>query len=151
MSFLREIQKDLLNPEFHFSDVLRKALVLAYQLKSEELKVWASNEMDGYKGDQKSVPEYRILETQSYGHFEGAFGRGMRNAIIPTVNLPKEVEEYATTLYLIHGIRELESWLENGERSIRFNWPANNIVAISKKSILVTHVWKLGGFFHQDK
>ena len=113
MSLLREIQKDLLNPEFHLSDVLRKALVLAYQLKSEELKVWASNEMDGYKGDPKSVPEYRILKTQSYGHFEGAFGRGMRNAIIPPVNLPKEAEEYTTTLYLIHGIRELvlsENW-----------------------------------------
>jgi hypothetical protein len=141
MSLLREIQKDLLNTEFHLSDVLRKAMVLAYQLKSEELKVWASNEMDGYKGDPNSVPEYRILETQSYGHFAGAFGREIRNAIIPTVGLPKEAEEFTTTLYLMNGIRELESWLENGERSFKFNWPANSIVAVAKKNLSWLHMY----------
>lgn len=133
MSLLSEIQRDLLKPEARLSDILRKARVFAYQLKSEDLKVWTSSELDGYEGDPDSVPGYRILETQTYGHFSGPFGREMRNASIPTVGLSEEAGKYSTTFYFRQGIRELESLLEKGETSFHFAWPADNVVAISEK------------------
>ncbi len=136
MSLLKEIQHDLLDPNIRLSDILKKAKVLAYQLGSDELKEWTSNEMDGYEGGEADIPSYRILDTQTFGHFFGPFGKELRNAPIPTIGLPDEVSKYATTYHFSHGIRELESLLESGENSFRYIWPPNNMLAISDK------VWK---------
>ena len=44
-----QIQIDLLNPDASLSTVLRKARVLASQLKSKELQGWVEQELEGYK------------------------------------------------------------------------------------------------------
>ena len=46
---LRQIQTDLLDQKVALSNILRKAKVLASQLRSEELGKWVSQELDGYK------------------------------------------------------------------------------------------------------
>lgn len=41
--------------------------MLAHQLKNEKLKEWVSNELNGYKDDNK-IPIYRIIQTIVKGH-----------------------------------------------------------------------------------
>ena len=92
---MRDIQAAAVDPETDVCTLLRKCKVLSMRLGNEEFKKWVDNELIGYE-NKEDLPRYRILHTQSYGHFSGAFGSGIRNAPIPPSCLPNEFREHAT-------------------------------------------------------
>ena len=93
MSLLQEIQNDVTNSNVSISNLLRKCKILAYKLGNEDFKAWVEYELNGYPKDQQFLPNYRILKNvYSKGHFSGSFGRALRDADVPTFNLPKEGE-----------------------------------------------------------
>src|SRR5260370_5408794 len=69
---LQQIQGDLLNQGVALSTILRKAKVLASQLRSEELSNWVSQELDGYKSND-NLPDYRVFSTSCFGTWTNGY------------------------------------------------------------------------------
>ena len=66
------------------STLLRKCLVLASILKSEELKTWAHHELNGYDFDDPAMPEYRKTSAPAKGMFLGVVGTSNRKPPLRT-------------------------------------------------------------------
>jgi hypothetical protein len=68
-----ELQKEALDREIAVSDLLRKAMVVARKLKIREFETWIGNELAGYSGDAREVPEYRRLtgQVKVFNRFQG--------------------------------------------------------------------------------
>src|ERR1700692_1568687 len=55
------------------SNLLRRCLVLAHDLKNEKLAAWASMELNGYQRDDP-LPSYRTIRIVARGFFIGPYG-----------------------------------------------------------------------------
>jgi hypothetical protein len=60
MSLVLDLQKMALDPKSDITELLRKTWFIARKLKVEPLRLWADNELNGYK-DGQTVPAYRAL------------------------------------------------------------------------------------------
>src|SRR5258708_37789848 len=74
------------------ADVLRKCLVLAFELKNRKLKKWVEGELNGYRKDDE-LPEYRIARLPSVGNFSGPMGAWMPQRPLPLMTLSPEHRE----------------------------------------------------------
>lgn len=115
MSLLQDIQDSATGSNTPLSDLLRKCLVLAARLKSNNLKNWVEKELNGYANND-NLPKYRILHVNSYGYFCGPFQSGWRNAPIPPSCIPENLRKLATTHYFIGPVSALED-LVRGQTS----------------------------------
>lgn len=107
MDILQQIQKDLLDPNVSLSNILRKAKVLAHQLKSKELSSWASQELDGYKS-KDDLPDYRRIKTSCVGKWtNGAWL--VSNKAVPLYKIKDDdLKIYITTYFMYDGVRSIE-------------------------------------------
>ena len=136
MNLLEDIQKDAIDTSSDLGSLLRKCKVLAARLKSKELEDWLIWESNGYP-ENVPVPEYRIWSLEIKGHFAGAFGSGLKNASIPIISLPKEVQHYYNTYEFRMSIGAAESALKDYK---------NGMIQISTGDLAVT----LGVGVYQD-
>ena len=147
VSLLNDIQRDILDPSMALSVILRKALVLAFQLGNEEFKSWVEQELNGYPRDTEALPDYRILRgLESYGDFVGPFGKTARNLPIPTRHLPDDVRQFLIAVPFFDGIRALESMMDSEDEFIHFGWPADVMAALADKFVENMHcvmAWRL--------
>lgn len=109
--------------------VLRKCRVLASRLNHDELKNWVQKELDGYPpGD--IVPDYRVKQCQSKGQFVGLAGAQLKNAPIPTQNLPQELQKEITKVRFRESVSALQNLAETGDKdSFGSPWPNELIQA----------------------
>lgn len=63
-SLVLELQKELLDSGCDVLHALRKAHVIAVKLKLNDFDSWIQNELNGYKGNYKDVPDYRQMKGQ---------------------------------------------------------------------------------------
>lgn len=132
MSLLRDIQDAAIDANTDISVVLRKCKVLAARLGNEEFKLWVERELNGYSS-KGEVPKYRILKVQSFGHFSGVAGSGIKNAPIPPSCLPKTYREYVNTEYLMDSISYYLSLMkdrDSGSGNFQVNWPADLVAEV---------------------
>lgn len=123
MSLLQEIQHDATNSDISVSNLLRKCKILAYKLGNEDFKFWVEHELNGYPKDTKLLPNYRILENvYSKGHFSGSFGSGLRNADVPTFNLPEKLKESLTKAHFFSPIATLENLTSATASTLSQEW-----------------------------
>ena len=128
MTLLRQIQDAAIDSTVDLPTLLRKCKVLAARLGSDDFKRWIEYELSGYP-DKESLPDYRVLNVNSKGHFSGAFGSGLRNADIPLSCLPKELHEMLGHSYLMQPVAAMESLVKHKD-SGTFQEPWNpDIVA----------------------
>lgn len=127
MSLLRDIQTAAVDPNTDVSTLLRKCKILAVRLGNNEFKKWVDNELNGYeKADD--LPEYRVLHTESYGHFCGSFGRQLNRAPIPPSCLPKELRDRVTKSYLTSSISSYAALVNTEKRNNAHEpWPADMV------------------------
>jgi hypothetical protein len=112
MSLLRQIQDAAIDSSIDLPTLLRKCKVLAARLGNEDFKRWIDNELVGY--DRKEdLPEYRVLNVNSKGHFGGAFGSGLRNADIPLSCVPKDFREKLGHSYMMQPVAAIASLVSN--------------------------------------
>jgi hypothetical protein len=112
------------------STLLRKCLVLAYELQNEKLKGWVEEELNGY--DQKeALPEYRKIKVVSKGTFFGPFGSRIENRPIPSLILKPEHREHADIAILAQPIAAYDGEIGNAVIS----WPTNLVGAYQAKII----------------
>jgi Asp-tRNA(Asn)/Glu-tRNA(Gln) amidotransferase C subunit len=118
VDILRQIQSDLLRQDAALSNILRKAKVLASQLRSDELGSWVSQELDGYKS-KRELPDYRVLTTGCVGNLTDGF------SIVERVDVPvwevkdDRLREQITTFWAIHGIRTIERFAVSQDQHFR--------------------------------
>lgn len=111
---LKQIQTDLLDSKVPLSTVLRKAKVLAHQLRSKELNDWVSQELDGYKSDVE-LPDYRVLQTACVGAWTNGFWM-VKNLVVPIHNIEEKwLKERLTRHPVWEGVRSVEQMVENKE------------------------------------
>lgn len=131
MSLLREIQNDAVNSDVKVSDLLRKCKILAYRLGNLDFKNWVEYELNGYPKDIIDIlPNYRILNNvNSKGHFSGAFESGLRNANMPTFNLPEVLQESLSKANFYSPIATLEDLASSDSSVLTQDW---NPIIIAK-------------------
>lgn len=81
------------------ANLLRKCLVLASTLKNSSLKIWASNELNGYPSPDV-LPPYRVIPIVARGFFLGPFQAQIRDQPLPPIALEPQHRHWATTAYL---------------------------------------------------
>ena len=144
MSLLRDIQDAAIDEKSQVATLLRKCKVLAVRLGSEEFSRWIDNELNGY-ANQEELPAYRMLNVRSYGHFVGSFGRQVKNAPIPSINLPEEVREYTQTSKITMPIIALAN-LSVGEEDPRESWLPDLLTIVGEQiyeNMNCVNAWKV--------
>ena len=107
--------------------ILRKVLVLSYQLNNARLRAWANAELDGYDAGV-DLPEYRIVKTAARGTFSGPFGAMIKNKTLPSIILDERHQEFADTVYLRQGVAGIQSIVGSIEDGARMPWPADLVL-----------------------
>lgn len=125
MSLLDEIRSDLVNESATLSNTLRKAKILASSIGLPEFREWVDAELDGYN-DREKVPSYRRrFRPTNFGTFAGYFGSGYQNVVLPTVNLPEQVRDFAENLVFFDGVGALEA---QGSEGGQIKWPQEMVI-----------------------
>jgi hypothetical protein len=103
------------------TDLLRKCIVLAHQIKNDRLKTWATKELNGYDLDDK-IPPYRVLTIIAKGNFSGSFGRQLLGWQIPPLLMEEQHREWATTSPLIHPLSGYEELSKTESGVVHSPW-----------------------------
>ncbi|MBE7436140.1 MAG: hypothetical protein HS100_19650 [Anaerolineales bacterium] len=112
MEILKQIQTDLISEKTPLSTILRKALILASQLKSEKLKEWINGELNGYKSPD-NLPDYRVIQTSCVGLWTNGYWR-VNNHQVPTWQIDdKKLKEYITVYRVYNGLKTVEEYSLN--------------------------------------
>jgi hypothetical protein len=147
MSLLSDIQNAAVDNNTDLPTILRKCKVLAYRLRHEPFRQWVEHELNGYNSVD-ALPDYRILNVQSYGNFVGSFGRSLSEAPIP-FNLkcfPDKMRGVMRQSYAMQSISALVSLLQDGTGDKQQPWPADLVVRYGSKIYDDMHclvAWKL--------
>mgnify|MGYP001601343944 CR=1 FL=1 len=133
MTLLQGIQSDAVDSKSDLPMLLRKCRILASRLKNDEFKNWVQHELDGYPVDVP-VPTYRKVGAQSYGHFAGAFGSGLRNAPIPFTCIPEQYREFVSTVVFHDGVSALQDLVSRDDGTpLNEQWPADLVAMVSSR------------------
>jgi len=146
MSLLRDIQNDVIDTNVDISVILRKCKVLAVRLGNEPFENWVNQELNGYK-NKKMLPDYRIVQIYSKGHFSGPFGSGIKNADIPLSCIPEKYRENLSKCYFTEPIGYYINLLNNSKgNNFEEQWPPD-LVAHTGRDIYqgmnCMSAWKL--------
>lgn len=130
LDLLRQIQEGSLSTGTPVSELLRRCQVLAARVQLPELGDWVRHELNGYPDDSQ-LPDYRIMHGIARGHFLGPGGSGLRNAVLPAGNLPKEYRDWATKAYIRQPIAMLEQ-IASGKKNdvVTVQWPGDLIARV---------------------
>lgn len=127
------------------TDLLRKCIVLGYQLKNERLKTWATKELNGYDITDE-LPSYRVFAIIAKGNFSGPFGSQLRNWEIAPMLLEERHRDWATTCPLIHPISGYENLAGDGEGTVETPWDPNLVLyyqhKLSNRGYLLISAWQ---------
>ena len=140
---INEILNDINDINVDISIILRKCKIVATQLGNDEAKVWAERELNGYE-NKEDLPNYRILQMESYGDFMG-IAYQIKNRQIPSSCIPKEYREFVTTSYLMQPISHYASLLSEEGDQIAEVWPGDLVAQIGSKMLqgyTLTRAWK---------
>ena len=128
MELLQEIQTTAISADGDVTVLLRQCKVLAARLGNQEFKDWVERELNGYPS-VNSLPPYRVLDVESYGHFSGPFQSGLRNAPIAPSCLPESHRDLARKAHLTESISAYASVVKNSKGNLRIPWPADAVLA----------------------
>jgi len=146
MSLLRDIQNDVIDTNADISVILRKCKVLAVRLGNEPFEKWVDQELNGYK-NKNLLPDYRIVEVYSKGHFSGPFGSGIKNADIPLSCIPKKYRENLRKCYFIEPIGYYINLLKNSKgNNFEEQWSPDLVAYIGEsiyQNMNCMSAWKL--------
>lgn len=125
-NLVEEIKNDIVNEKVSLSTALRKAKLLAFELKSDDFRKWVDSELSGY-GSAIEIPSYRKIAAQNLGIFSGPFRSRIENMMIPTYNLPDSIKEFAEEITFPEGVKELESLIQTN-KTVQRKWSAEAVI-----------------------
>lgn len=136
MDLLDGIKDDLTGQSTNVANILRKAMVLAHEYQSPELRGWVGFELNGYP-DSAQLPTYRQLTLPIMGEFRGPFHSTATGITISSAGLPEQVREFVHSLPYREGIAALEEALASGENEFHRTFPVE-ITALLRESTRAT-------------
>lgn len=136
MDLLNDIRDDLTGQSTNVANILRKAMVLAHEYQSPELRGWVGFELNGYP-DSAQLPTYRQLTLPIMGEFRGPFHSRMAGITISAAGLPEWARELVHSLPYREGIAALEEALASGENEFQRTFPVE-ITALLRESTQAT-------------
>ena len=111
MSLLQDIAIECTANQASVARILRLCLRLAAGLKNDQLKTWATNELNGYP-EGSILPSYRVFAVRSQGNFVASFGRQCVLEI-PLHVLPESLQPHYGEARLNQPIMQYESLLRD--------------------------------------
>ncbi len=124
MSLLDEIRSELVNESADIANTLRKAKILASAIGLPEFQEWVDSELSGYT-DRTKVPNYRRFRPTNLGTLAGPFHSIVKNMVLPTVNLPDNVRDFAENMIFFEGVGALSAQKSSGGE---IRWPQEMIL-----------------------
>jgi hypothetical protein len=122
-NLLQEIQTEAVDGNSDLSTLLRKCVVLSFQLNNTDLKKWAQSELDGY-ALSTDLPDYRIIKgVPSFGSFLGIAGSALRNAPLSLLALPEPVRERFANPEVREGVRSIAELITPNQKEGLLRWP----------------------------
>jgi hypothetical protein len=131
-TLIEQIEEDALDSNRSVADALRKCIALGGRAGSEELRAWASQELQGYL-KLEDVPEYRIIAAPIV--IDGTTSNAMiTREQISSHDLPDvaQTADISETLPLTSGIGELEEMVRRAtekDEGIKLGLPGGAILA----------------------
>jgi hypothetical protein len=112
LKLIDQIEDDALSPDTSISETLRKLMALGGQVRSTELREWASRELRGYAGSGVELPRYR--RQGAVIQIDLVSGTTiMRGRQVSPSHFPKEVRDLLREeVPLGQGIGEIEAMAE---------------------------------------
>jgi AbiTii len=107
MNQIDEVIAPAADDEQPVSNVLRKCLILAFELKNEKLKTWVEKELNGFES-KDDVPEYRKISLHSKGNFQGPGGAWIPSRPLPMGILSKKHRDFLVPTLLTQPIAAYE-------------------------------------------
>jgi hypothetical protein len=133
MTLLRDIQNVAIDSEADLLSLLRKCKVLATRLKNAEFSQWVDWELNGYK-DVNLLPDYRVLQVFSKGHFSGIAGSGLRNADIPLNCIDQKFRDGLSKSRCMQPISAYLDLIRNPDSgNFQEPWPPNVVAIVGAK------------------
>jgi hypothetical protein len=128
--------------------LLRQCLVLAHEMKNDQLKEWANHELNGYS-DQSELPKYRIVAAGATGTFNTGYMFPTTERQIPALSMEEPHRRFAEEVRLVEPVSVYVSIfdaLKSGKGQILvFKWDANLIAYYQAKFIqghALTDAWQ---------
>ncbi len=136
-ALLEDIVATCLDDTSSVAGLLRKCLVLSFQLKNDTLKEWVVFELNGY-GANDLLPSYREVRAPAKGLMLGPGGSSIADQPLPPAMLKEEHRHFAETVKLVEPIAEYQELRNKSDKSDKggravVEWPAN-LTAIYQKS-----------------
>ncbi|WP_273838057.1 hypothetical protein [Providencia rettgeri] len=107
MSLLNTILNDVISDEVRISNILRKCLVLGYEIDHSVFIDWLNSELSGYTNKEK-LPSYRKLPCAIQGDFAGWNSR-MTGMPIDLYYLDERIRKRYEYSFMMQSISEIES------------------------------------------
>ena len=145
MSLAQEILQNSADPSVLVSALLRKFKVFVSVRGDEEKIEWVNRELKGYRAGIDSIPDYRTFQAHNLGHFNGAFGSGLKNAPIPLFNLPDDIRSQYSLTQICEGIEEVESLLEHEPETLKKHWPPDLVAFFQREfyeNMVAVSIWQ---------
>lgn len=145
MSLLREIQNTAIDSNADLASLLRKCKILAARLGNSEFKQWVERELSGYQSIN-DLPDYRILNVHSRGHFAGPFGSGLRNADIPMSCIPKEFHKNLKHSYFMQPVASIEALVTGSDGTASEPWNPDLVAHVGQdiyQNMNCMQAWKV--------
>lgn len=130
-SLLDEIVRIATDNQQSLTVLLRKCLVLSFQLKNDELKSWLRQELDGYQSAD-GLPDYRTANIGALGNFSDGYNSRTR-VPIPSLMMEKEHRDRAEIVPLMEAVSAYEHLNSQTGGVVSYRWPANFIAYYQRK------------------
>ncbi|MEP3479031.1 MAG: hypothetical protein ABJZ55_07285 [Fuerstiella sp.] len=112
--------REAADPDVPLGRVLLQARLVSSELRSPELSEWVKLELNGYPNRQ-SLPDYRILRPQFFGHFTGGFGRQTKNVPLSTHGFPDDIRDLIAEFIFPDSVSTIEDLIQSNTEF--FNYP----------------------------
>jgi len=116
------------------ADVLRKCLVLSFDLKNEALKVWVEKELTGFDKDDE-LPQYRKVMLHSTGNFSGPAGGWIPQRPLPLGVLEKKDRDFLMPTRLSQPIAAYDQSEARRQVNATIAWPPDLIAKYQARFI----------------
>lgn len=122
MSLIHDIQAAAISNSTDVPTLLRMCKLLAARISHQQFGEWVDRELNGYP-DIASMPDYRIVQVESYGSFVGPFAQAQKLQI-PVSVLPENLREHFRHAYMGASISAYTALLD-GDKTGRLEeaWP----------------------------
>lgn len=134
MSLLRVVQEAAVDDKVSLATLLRKCLVLAEELRDEDLRSWASRELNGYPTDT-ALPSYRVVMAQARASLVDQSGSMTTTVTVPAHLLPERQRAFAETLHFRQPIAAIEAYrdIDETKGGCTSAWPGDLIALMEDK------------------